>query len=443
MKVTRISRLLVGAAIFALVAGAGVVQAESAAVSHKALTGTFIDFLKMRQALADGKPIAARSVTRSVPGVNGTEVLSAARVASFSGDDGLPLWTFNARSSRDGHTYAGAMVGSSPFNDPESTSVPANIIPVVLHVHTVATIDLSTFTLILAPGDYTANPSARDDVCLSAPNDVPATLLRQSPIFRPTKFVFGGTPVGTTQYIDAMQRANFYKANRDVPSRYHMLFAPVNELDPLVVDVPADEGVAIDVTSIGGCGTMVLVDVNWFDFELNSRWLPKLAREAGVGPGNLPIFMLYNSVLGGPPSVGLGDCCIGGYHSYGGFPTPTQTYSVADFDTTGIFAGNAFGNTAVIAHELGEWANDPFGINLVPAWGGTGQVPGCQDNLEVGDPLTGTLIGPITGSNGFPYLVQELAFFSWFLGAPSIGVNGWFSDNGTFLTDAGAACTIQ
>jgi hypothetical protein len=47
---------------------------------------------------------------------------------------------------------------------------------------------------------------------------------------------------------------------------------------------------------------------------------------------------------------------------------------------------------------------------------------------------------PITMPNGFTYHWQELAFFSWFFGAPSIGVNGWFSDNGTFMTDAGPPC---
>ena len=61
---------------------------------------------------------------------------------------------------------------------------------------------------------------------------------------------------------------------------------------------------------------------------------------------------------------------------------------------------------------------------------------GCQNNLEVGDPLTGTAPISIAASNGFTYRLQELAFFSWFYGAPSIGVNGWFG-NGTFLKDAG------
>jgi hypothetical protein len=45
------------------------------------------------------------------------------------------------------------------------------------------------------------------------------------------------------------------------------------------------------------------------------------------------------------------------------------------------------------------------------------------------------------GANGFTYDLQELAFFSWFYGAPSIAVNNWFADNNTFKTDAGPVCT--
>lgn len=85
--------------------------------------------------------------------------------------------------------------------------------------------------------------------------------------------------------------------------------------------------------------------------------------------------------------------------------------------------------------------DDPFGNNPTPLWGHVGQVGGCQGNLEVGDPLTGHNIPPVIGANGFTYHLQELAFFSWFYGAPSIAVNNWFSDNNTFKTDAGPVCT--
>ena len=39
--------------------------------------------------------------------------------------------------------------------------------------------------------------------------------------------------------------------------------------------------------------------------------------------------------------------------------------------------------------------------------------------------------------NGFTYHLQDLLFLSWFYNSRSVGVKGWFSDNGTSLTDAG------
>jgi hypothetical protein len=43
--------------------------------------------------------------------------------------------------------------------------------------------------------------------------------------------------------------------------------------------------------------------------------------------------------------------------------------------------------------------------------------------------------------NGFTYHPQELAFFSWFYRQkPSIAVNNWYSDQGTFGSYA-APCT--
>jgi len=84
-------------------------------------------------------------------------------------------------------------------------------------------------------------------------------------------------------------------------------------------------------------------------------------------------------------------------------------------EKTGLI-GPAIGDTYVAAHEVGEWANDPFGNDRTPAWRHVGQVGGCQYNLEVGDPLTGTAPISIAGSNGFTYRLQEPAFFSWFCG---------------------------
>jgi len=141
---------------------------------------------------------------------------------------------------------------------------------------------------------------------------------------------------------------------------------------------------------------------------------------ATVTPNQLPILLLYNVVM----SVGapiINNCCILGYH---GALSNGQTYSPSEFDQTGIFGAN-INDTSIAAHEIGEWMDDPFGNNGTPAWGNIGQVAGCQGNLEVGDPLSGTLFPAVTMStNHYTYHLQELAFRSWFYNAqhdPSIG----------------------
>ena len=93
-----------------------------------------------------------------------------------------------------------------------------------------------------------------------------------------------------------------------------------------------------------------------------------------------------------------------------------------------------------MSHEVAEWMDDPNTSNPVPPWGAEGQVPSpnCQANLEVGDPLTGTDVSPVT-LGGFAYTLQELAFFSWFYGGPSLGSGGNYSNNGKF-TGFAIAC---
>ena len=97
-------------------------------------------------------------------------------------------------------------------------------------------------------------------------------------------------------------------------------------------------------------------------------------------------------------------------------------------------------DASIASHEIGEWMDDPLAYNPTPPWGNVGQVSGCQANLEVGDPLSGTLMPPIT-MNGKEYQMQELAFFSWYFNKandPSVGAGGKFSSNGTFQGPAKA-----
>ncbi len=78
-----------------------------------------------------------------------------------------------------------------------------------------------------------------------------------------------------------------------------------------------------------------------------------------------------------------------------------------------------------MSHEVGEWMNDPLRQQSnVPAFGNIGQVHGGQANLEVGDALSGTIVPPVP-LNSMNYDLQELVFFSWFYGTPSIAVDSY------------------
>ena len=45
----------------------------------------------------------------------------------------------------------------------------------------------------------------------------------------------------------------------------------------------------------------------------------------------------------------------------------------------------------------------------------------------------------------YTYHLQEQAFFNWFFGSIDgggvFGLNGWYSNDGSFLTDAGPICS--
>lgn len=353
--------------------------------------------------------------------------------AATSAASSLPVWTYDTTSSRDGNNYSGVMVGTSPFDGGDgSTSVRTQVVPVIIKVHRIATGINDKGILTVKTGEVTFDPTVPNTACMTAPNNVPLKVFMQSPIVRRADFSFGGTDVGTTQYLDAFQRANFWT---EIGPDYHVKLDPVRVLSPIVIDVPNDRGLSLGI--FGSCAPLGIFDINYMDALLTNTILPSLASR-GVNPGTFPIFLMANVVMSFGNPKNLNQCCVLGYHGATG-DSAIQTYSPMDFETTGLF-GPDVADTSIAAHEVGEWMDDPYGNNPTPAWGHTGQVGSCQNNLEVGDPLTGTNIPPVTMPNGFTYHLQELAFFSWFYGAPSIAVNGWYSDNGTFTSDAGPVC---
>jgi hypothetical protein len=336
----------------------------------------------------------------------------------------LPLWGFNVNSSRDGNNYSGTIVGRSPFfHGARTTNIHVFIVPLKIH---------------MPDTGHTFDPTVADPFGCLPTGSTALSLTQGSPIFQSpaSDWIFNGADVGSGQYLDVFQRAEFFDDVSVTGNRYHTTLSPVTTLAASVFNVPSGEGQTYDATSFGGCGDIGVVDVATMDSFLTNTLIPSLGPK-GVGPTNFPLFVLYNVVMGDPGTSLFSNCCILGYHGATGFPM--QTYSPTDFDSTSIFSHT--GNTSILAHEIGEMFNDPTGNNPTPAWGHTGQVTGCQNNLEVGDPLSGTLMPAVTMPDGFSYDLQELAFFSWFFGSPSIGAGGSFSNNATFKTDAGAPCT--
>jgi hypothetical protein len=348
-----------------------------------------------------------------------TDVSPEALQAPSGTGASIPLWNFSVTSPLDNHVYAGTMVGRSPFfHGARTTNVPAIVVPVI--------IKFSDGTVF--------DPTAADSSC--SPAGTPLNLTENSPIFTPVDITMDGVDMGTTQYADAFQRANFWTQLSATGNRYHTLLSPVTVLPAITMNVPAADGSVFSTTQFGGCGGIIgVMNINWFDPQVKAA-ITNLSGN-GVGPATLPIFILKNvAMVSGTPTLD-GSCCILSYH--GAYGSPLQTYTPFDYDTSGIFISVADINP--LSHEIGEWMDDPTGTNPTPAWGHTGQVTGCQSNLEVGDPLSDNEFSPLLAPNGFTYHPQELAFFSWFFRqTPSIGVNGMYSDDETFAQDAGAAC---
>jgi hypothetical protein len=231
-----------------------------------------------------------------------------------------------------------------------------------------------------------------------------------------------GVNVGTTQYVNGFRRAEFWTEIKGSSAYQNTLsFTTAAE----VTISPGTNG----TTYSSGCTELGIVSISWLDSYIRGTLLPSLTKSGVVGPTKLAIFLFRNVVQSTVDPPNVSKCCILGYHSATG--SPVQTYGTVEWDTTGDFGSTTDG--AVASHEIAEWMDDPLGTNATPAWGGIGQVSGCQTNLEVGDPLSGTT-STIT-LNGKAYHVQELGFFSWYFNAQtvaSLGAGGKFSSNGKF-----------
>jgi len=338
----------------------------------------------------------------------------------------LPMWSYTVKSSRNNTTYTGKIVGANPSAN-TSVSISVVIIPVILNFKYSSTTS------------YVFNPTTTDPGCLGTHTAL--ALTQQSPLFNNYNFAMGSTSVGNTQYADAFTRANFWTYAKG--TNYHTLLGVTTAPAQTVVLTASNSSTANATVFMfsGQCGTntgntnlpgsLGVVNISTWDSIAQG-----LIHSLGLNASQFPLFIFYNAVMSQGYSSNLNDCCILGYHNALG---SGQTYGVAEFEGRNQTLFGGIADVAAMSHEVNEWTQDPLGTNPTPAWGNIGQVSGCQGNYEVGDPLSGKLLPLTVMSNGFSYHLQELAFYSWFYGGPSLGVNGWYSDHGT-LTKPASAC---
>ena len=332
----------------------------------------------------------------------------------------IPLARIRKFASKDGRVYIDTMVGAGPFAAKKTaTAVDVLIVPLIVQI-----------------GGTTFDPTSADS-CIAG-GLTPLAAFEGSPLIMPVTFdggsgaghaaLINGTDGGSATYIDAFRRAEFWKALQG--TAYHTTFN--------VTTAAAWTISAATVQSLGGgavldsdCAPLGVLHTAAFQKYVTQTMIPAIHQ---ITPTTFVIFLAKDVVTTSSANLNCLNGCEIGYHGAEG--SPVQTYSVAEYDTTaGFWNSPGITNISIIAHELGEWLDDPLVTNPTPAWGGIGQVSGCQSNWEVGDPLTGTDFPAIAMANGLSYSPQELAFYSWYYnadGRASLGAGGKFSMNGTF-----------
>lgn len=299
------------------------------------------------------------------------------------------LQTWNGSFTYNGHNYTYNMVGTDPSTG-SSTTVPVILVPLKIVITT------STGTVTFDPAQVLTNG-----------NTVTQNTV-QSPLFdSTTAYVQGGVNVGTTQYIDAYQRANFWGTVQSHTGYHVLLGAP-----RITAEVTLKPSSRYGKTGTPFGFTAAEVNINYIDAAIQKI----MAKITAIQPNVVPIFLSYNTYL-----TDFG-CCIGGYHSASG----AQSYMWATYvDVPGQFAQDV----SALSHELGEWADDPLVNNI------NGNQTPCGI-LENGDPLENN---PNFGGypytlHGFQYNLQDLVTLPYFGAPPSTSVNGFFTFQGQTLS---------
>ena len=318
---------------------------------------------------------------------------------------------FSGSFASDGRTVPYTIVGARPQSG-GTTQIPTQILPISMIFD--GYVDENGDPLVLDPEPILAR-------------------VKGSPNFRAAQY-----STGFTQFADAVQRAQFFKAMGD---DWHTLLGAPQMLKPLRIEVPA--GWAKVYRNHGTGAVYAVVDGAFFVSQLNT-----VVQLADLKVDALPIALTMNVFLA--PEADPKRCCVLGFHTafdagQRGDVQLVQTLVWASWTEPGIL-GPTLADVTPMSHEISEWMNDPFGTNLVPDWQYPLGAGGCQNTLETADPLaTHPAAGfPVTIDN-FTYHPQNQVLLQWFARqSPSDAFDGalTFPDQ-TLLTRVSQPCTVR
>ena len=176
-----------------------------------------------------------------------------------------------------------------------------------------------------------------------------------SPIFQPYAFA-----TGNTQYGDAVQRAQFYKAA--AKTGWHTLLGKPHVTPPVQIEIPVANGYVLHSKRTGK--SLAVVDLDFVQKQL----FQQLA-SIGAGPDKLLIALTSNVAF-----YSLGDatvCCSVGTHGAHLDPSGTsaQAFVIGSYFDQGVIPH--YTDIQAVTQQIAEWMNDPlhgYRTNEFPGW---------------------------------------------------------------------------
>lgn len=321
-----------------------------------------------------------------------------------------------------GQTWGSVMVGTDPAAGSATTTIPVTIVPLQIR--------------------FARDGQVQEQAGM-------ASELAASALFQPTPFI-----TGTTQYLDAYRRGDFWAQVSTVSPDYHVLLGAPTIANVQSLTVPASKGLTYVFAPANR--RFGIADGAWFYEQLK-----QMVGSLHIDPRSLVVFLAYNVDFTGQ---GTPDSCFTtGCVSYAGVhgtfiqagplrsPQPPQSansFIYASVEDLGDLVPAVL-NTHLLAvsHELLEWLNDPVAINAypnapftstvfgsqVPSWTSPYYTGGCRQIYEVADPLEAGAPAVGVPNNGRIDLLAGAVFQSWFARQiPSQSILGLYDTVGVF-----------